>query len=92
MNLRSCTISQVRNKLKLKTYLKKSISGKSSLSNLTTSIANKPDEKQKNDPNQYNSKDYFQFNQYSYFDMERDMIKYRLPQVSNKSIKNKYEI
>ncbi len=34
--------------------------------------------------NKYNSNEYFQFNQYSYFDIEKDMIKYRLPQVSNK--------
>ena len=62
------------------------IKGKSSLSNLSKSTTTKPEEIQQNDTNLYNSKEYFQFNQYSYFDIEREMVKYRLPQVSNKGM------
>ena len=50
-------------------------------------LTNPPQIKKQNEtsnPNNYNSNEYFQFNQYSYFDIEIEMIKYRLPQISNK--------
>jgi hypothetical protein len=32
---------------------------------------------------EYKSKDYYGFNEYTYFDIEKEMVKYRLPQPSS---------
>jgi hypothetical protein len=35
------------------------------------------------DPKDYKASEYYQYDQYSYFDIEKEMIKYRLPQPSS---------